>query len=72
MIEETIVQDNTDYLRINGGIVNRNDDAYHLALKRRREKSRMDLLEDRVKELETTIELLLKRLENESINNINH
>ena len=62
MIEEVVVQDNTDFLRINGGIVNRNDNAYQLALKRRKEKSRIDILEDKIKELEYKIDLLLKKV----------
>ena len=61
MITELIVEENKDFIRTNGGIVNRNDNAYNLALKRRREKPRLDILEERIAKLESQVIELLQR-----------
>ena len=63
MILEQIVEENKDFLRVDGGIVNRNDLLYHQALQRRKDKTKIDLLEERVSNLEHKLNKILTMIE---------
>lgn len=66
MIEQ-IIEDNKDYVRVNGSfIVNRNDKDYRAALLRRKTGNRLDALESRVAGLESKLDQIIKLLSKEN------
>lgn len=60
---EQIIEDNKDYVRVNGSfIVNRNDKDYQAALLRRKTGNRLGNLETRVADLESKLDQIIKLL----------
>ena len=48
MKKTAIIQENPDYVRVNGAIINRNKKDYELALLRNKDKNRINIIENKV------------------------
>ena len=60
---EEIIKDNKDYVKVDKSyIVNKNDREYQAALMRRKSSKRLDALENRIKSLESKLNLIIELL----------